>query len=339
MLILFVIKFYPMKAKAKLQIIILLCSIYSFSTHAQAVDYSDAKNWAVLPTFSNDQLKSYVKDSSWIKKADVFYVYPTLFLDKKDSNWNIDINQNEQRTKVINQAVKFQASAWAESGRLFVPFYRQAHIRSYRMLNQGGKEALLLAYSDVKEAFSYYLKNHNQGRPIILAGHSQGSTHLSLLLKEFFDGTPLQKQLVAAYIPGIGIEGTMFTSLSLMKSPSENYGFVTWNTFKRRINEDKYERWYKGKLVVNPVTWDMSQFAEKSKHKGFLFWNSKMYQKSFSTTLIDGAIWITTPNFPYKYLAARMDDFHLGDVNLFWEDIRTNSKLRLDHWFEEREGR
>ncbi len=51
-----------MKAKAKLQIIILLCSIYSFSTHAQAVDYSDAKNWAVLPTFSNDQLKSYVKD-------------------------------------------------------------------------------------------------------------------------------------------------------------------------------------------------------------------------------------------------------------------------------------
>jgi hypothetical protein len=328
-----------MKAEAKLQIIILLLSINSFFTHSQQIDYADAKSWAVLPSFTNDQLKNYINDSSWIKKADVFYVYPTLFMDKKDTNWNIQIDQSEQRTKVINQAVKFQASAWAESGRLFVPFYRQAHIRSYNLINQGGKEALLFAYSDIKEAFSYYLKNFNQGRPIILAGHSQGSTHLSLLLKDFFDGTPLQKQLVAAYIPGIGIEGTMFSSLSLMKNPSENYGFVTWNTFKKRINQDKYERWYKGKLVINPITWDMSQFAEKNKHKGFLFWNSKMYRNSFATTVIDGAIWITTPNFPYKYLAARMDDYHLGDVNLFWEDIRANSKLRLKHWFEDQVNR
>jgi hypothetical protein len=34
-----------------------------------------------------------------------------------------------------------------------------------------------------------------------------------------------------------------------------------------------------------------------------------------------------------------MDDFHLGDINLFWEDIRTNSKLRLAHWFEDQAGR
>lgn len=328
-----------MKAKAKLQIIILSSTISCFCANAQPIDYSDSKNWAVLPSFSNVQLKSYIKDSSWIKKADVFYVYPTLFLDKKDTSWNIDVNEIEQRKKVLNQAVKFQASAWAESGRLFVPFYRQAHIRSYRLLNQGGKEALLLAYSDIKEAFAYYLNNYNQGRPIILAGHSQGSTHLSLLLKEFFDGSSLQKQLVAAYLPGIGIERSMFLSLNLMKNPSENYGFVTWNTFKKRINKEKYTRWYKGKLVINPVTWDLSQYAEKSKHKGFLFWNSKMYRESFSTNLIDGAIWITTPNFPYKYLAARMDDFHLGDVNLFWEDIRLNSKIRLNHWFEDQKNR
>lgn len=328
-----------MKAKAKLQIIILSSTISCFCMNAQSIDYSDSKNWAVLPSFSNEQLKSYIKDSTWIKKADVFYVYPTLFIDKKDTLWNIDLNEIEQRKKVLNQAVKFQASAWAESGRLFVPFYRQAHIRSYRLLNQGGKEALLLAYSDIKEAFAYYLKNYNQGRPIILAGHSQGSTHLSLLLKEFFDGSSLQKQLVAAYLPGIGIERSMFLSLNLMKNPSENYGFVTWNTFKKRINKEKYTRWYKGKLVINPVTWDLSQYAEKSKHKGFLFWNSKMYRESFSTNLIDGAIWITTPNFPFKYLAARMDDFHLGDVNLFWEDIRVNSKIRLNHWFEDQKNR
>jgi hypothetical protein len=323
-----------MKTKTKILIIILFIIFTNKLAHSQQIDYSESVNWAVLPTFQNDLIKEFVRDSSLISKADVFYVYPTLFLEEKDTAWNIEINESEQRNKVLRQAVKFQASAWAESGRLFVPFYRQAHIRAYRQLDKGGREALLMAYSDVRKAFLYYLQNENNGRPIILAGHSQGSTHLSLLLKEFFDGTDLQKQLVAAYIPGIGIEPSMFSNLQLMKKPNENFGFVTWNTFKRKLNQDKYERWYKGKLVINPVTWDLSPLAEKEQHRGFLFWNNKMYDKSFSTNLIDGVIWITTPNFPYKYLSFRMDDYHVGDVNLFWEDIRQNSKLRLKNWLE-----
>jgi len=31
-------------------------------------------------------------------------------------------------------------------------------------------------------------------------------------------------------------------------------------------------------------------------------------------------------------MAFTMDDYHLGDVNLFWEDIRLNSKVRLQNW-------
>jgi hypothetical protein len=328
-----------MKTKAKILIIILFIIYVNKSAFAQNTDYSVSKNWAVLPMFKNELIQEFVKDSSLITKADVFYVYPTLFLDEKDTAWNIDINNSEQRNKILKQAVRFQATAWAESGRLFVPFYRQAHIRAYSQLEKGGRDALFVAYKDVQSAFKYYLENFNQGRPIILAGHSQGSTHLCLLLKEFFDGTELQKQLVAAYIPGIGIESSMFSHLELMKQPNENFGFVTWNTFKRKLNYEKYERWYKGKLVINPVTWDLSQVAEKEKHCGFLFWNNKMYRQSFTTNLIDGVIWISTPNFPYKYLAFRLDDYHIGDVNLFWEDIRQNSKLRLTNWLESNKSR
>jgi hypothetical protein len=327
-----------MKSKAKILIIILFLIYANKLAFTQKVDYSDSKNWAVLPSFKNELIKEFIQDSSLISKADVFYVYPTLFLDKKDTLWNIDLNESEQRNKVLKQAVKFQASAWAESGRLFVPFYRQAHIRAYSQLEKGGRDALILAYNDVKNAFEHYLSHYNKGRPIILAGHSQGSTHLALLLKEFFDGTELQNQLVAAYIPGIGIESSMFSNLQLMKKPNENFGFVTWNTFKRKLNSEKYERWYKGKLVINPVTWDLSQTAEKNKHQGFLFWNNKMYRQSFTTNLIDGVIWISTPNFPYKYLSIRMDDYHVGDVNLFWEDIRQNSKIRLRNWLENNVG-
>ena len=36
---------------------------------------------------------------------------------------------------------------------------------------------LALAYQDVSDAFKYYLENENNGRPIILAGFSQGSDY------------------------------------------------------------------------------------------------------------------------------------------------------------------
>ena len=93
---------------------------------------------------------------------------------------------------------------------------------------------------------------------------------------------------------------------------------------------DRYEMWYKGKAVINPVTWTTDKLAERKQHKGFLFSNNKLYKHSFSTHLIDGAIWISRPHFPYWTIAWSLDDYHIGDVNLFWEDVKVNSKLRLN---------
>jgi hypothetical protein len=178
-----------------------LLNILTSHCFSQAVDYSLTQNWAVLPGAYPSGLQSKVSDTTLWADVDVFYVYPTLLLDKKDERWNVDLADREQQKKVIESAVKYQASAWADAGRMYVPFYRQAHIRSYYTLEEGGRDALLFAYEDVKNAFQYYLDHYNHGRPIILAGHSQGSTHLRMILRDFFDNKPLQSQLVAAYIP------------------------------------------------------------------------------------------------------------------------------------------
>ena len=61
-------------------------------------------------------------------------------------------------------------------------------------------QAFELAYQDVKKAFEYYLEHYNNGRPIIIASHSKGSTHTIRLLKEFFDGKQLKEKLVMAYL-------------------------------------------------------------------------------------------------------------------------------------------
>lgn len=307
-------------------LIFVFCSCTLLFGQDSLIDYSKQDNWAVLPSFYPEEINEFIK-SDPLTGIDVFYVYPTLILSEKDERWNVPIEDEKQRENVIRSAVRFQASAWANAGELYVPYYRQAHIRSYYNLENGGRNALLLAYSDVKAAFQYYLENYNKGKGIILAGHSQGATHLSLLLKDFFDGKPLQDQLIAAYLPGIGLANEEFKTIKLMTTSSQIGGFVTWNTFKKKFDENFY-RWYKGKAVINPVTWDTTNVAVRENHRGFLFSNGKMYSKSFTTNLADGVVWITTPRFPYRYLSFTMKHYHLGDVNLFWEDIRINAIQR-----------
>ena len=135
---------------------------------AQETEYQNLTNWAVHPSLTNRVFEGYIKDSANIEKVDVFYIYPTMFLDKQDLRWNIPIDDSVFQKRVLENAIKFQASAFAEGGRMFAPYYSQAHIRAYRNLENGGRNALLLAYGDVRAAFVHYLANYNNGRPIIL---------------------------------------------------------------------------------------------------------------------------------------------------------------------------
>jgi hypothetical protein len=295
-------------------------------------DYEDEKNWAVLPSTYTKKLKEVTANTTL--EADVFYVYPTLINGKKDTRWNVAVDDAEQNDIVLNKAVHFQASAWATSGNVYVPYYRQAHIRSYRMLDDGGNEALMLAYSDIKAAFKVYLEKYNNGRPIIIASHSQGTTHTTLLLKDFFDGKPLQNQLVAAYLIGIGTKKDEFKTIQVMTKPNEIGGFVSWNTYKKNKLPKKYTNWYKGKVASNPITWDTTKTTERAAHKGFLFSNNKIYDKALKLEVIDGMVWTTLPRFPLRVFVIFKKNYHVGDVNLFWKDIQENAELRVKNWLE-----
>ena len=76
-----------------------------------------------------------------------------------------------------------------------------------------GVKALDLAYNDIREAFIHYLENFNQGKPIIIASHSQGTIHAKRLISEFIDGKELQKQLIAAYLVGMKVNQDEFNNI------------------------------------------------------------------------------------------------------------------------------
>ena len=312
--------------------------IPTFSTQQQPAvpNYETVATWAILPDAYPENLKHWQTDTTNLE-ADVFYIYPTLNTEKKDLRWNVPVTDAIQNVKVIDKAVYFQASAFLNAGKLYVPYYRQAHLRSYSQFENGGKEALNLAYGDVKAAFKIYLEKYNHGRPIIIAAHSQGTTHAIQLLKDFFDGKPLQNQLIAAYLPGIAIKKKEFEHIKLMTNPRETGGFVSWNTFKKNYYPKKYEEWFKGKEVSNPIDWNNSTESERLDHKGFLFTNDKLYAQALQVYVKDGVLWISLPHFPYRLLVLAKKRYHAGDINLFWEDIRENSVLRVKSYLKKQQ--
>ena len=309
-------------------------SEFSLSSSPTEPDYNNEENWAVLPSLWNQSLEEIVGKPEE-KRADVFYVYPTLLTDKNDPSWNADIKDISIRREILEKAVAFQASAWVKAANLYVPFYRQAHYRIFfEPYSKQGKGAGVIAYQDVKKAFEYYLENYNNLNPIIIAAHSQGSIHAVRLLKDFFDGKPLQKRLIAAYLVGTRVNTDEFSSIPLLKRPEAVGGFVSWNTYKMNHLPKSYEKWYKGGVVSNPITWDESNTGPIERHLGVLTSNREIYPNSLSVQKIDGMLWSTLPKIKKRLLFSFVKNYHFADINLFWKDIQLNAVVRKDNWFK-----
>jgi hypothetical protein len=301
----------------------------SFLPSTHEIDYAALKHWAVYSSISSEGNE--IGAAFDATSADVFYVYPTLLVDKKDISWNTTIDDDKVNADVMKWILPYQAAAWADAGRLFVPFYRQNHYRAFfePYRNQGGNAAIALAFADVKAAFDHYLAHENKGRPIILAGHSQGALHLKRLLQEYFDGKPLQSQLVAAYLIGTRILEDEFKELKPLFSPDQIGGYVSWNSYKKG-KYPKYYGWYNNAVTTNPVTWDASKKSLISDHKGLLYYDNIIYKKSLEVEKINGMLWVSLPKVPKRFWMSFVKDYHRFDVTLFWEDIRQNALQRVE---------
>lgn len=305
--------------------------------HPSVPDYSQEESWSALP-FRHDAADVIPKTEDWVndslKKIDVFFVHPTTY--KKGENWNADIQNKKLNKKVDRKPVHYQASAFNETCRIYAPRYRQAIVDVFFHPSEDGEKALELAYSDVKSAFKYYLENYNKGRPIIIASHSQGTRHARQLLQEFFDGTAIQQQLVAAYIVGFTVEENMYTSLKLCEEPTQTGCYISWMSYRTGYEpEDPY---HKETVCVNPLTWTTdTAFVDKAKSLGTVVLNLSNKHENATAAQIrhdDGDyLWVDTKAPIIKLFKI----LHIMDYNLFWYDIRENVKDRVNAYLDKKD--
>ncbi|MFZ4519438.1 MAG: DUF3089 domain-containing protein [Microthrixaceae bacterium] len=188
--------------------------------------YADPVNWLCRPDRSDDacdidldatlvradgttEVQPYRPASD--PAADCFYVYPTISGDPPP---NADLVAGpEERTVVANQFARFGSVC-----RLFAPVYRQVPLAGLSALGATTTTAPpagtpsaptpgQVAYADVLDAWRQYLANDNDGRPVVLIGHSQGSGHLVRLLTEAIVTEPaVRGRLVAAVLAGNNVK-------------------------------------------------------------------------------------------------------------------------------------
>lgn len=192
------------------------------------------------------------------------------------------------------------------------------------------KAAFDLAYSDVKAAFQYYLDHYNQGRPIVIASHSQGTTHTQRLLKEFFSGTNLRNRLVAAYLIGMPVPANSFPDIPVCRDSTQTGCFLSWRTFREGYEEKPYDAMDSITTVVNPLTWSTSpEAATKEMNKGAVLYKfNKVYKATNDARIHGNILWISKPKFPGSAF-YKSRNYHIGDINLFYVNIREDVRRRV----------
>ena len=122
------------------------------------IDYSLEENWAYYAVGED-------------KAADLFLIAPSV--DTGDA-FLMSLDDEKTKEKFLG-ALNMERGIYEENTRMYAPYYRQATLKVYGLDADEREQYMQEAYRDISDAFSYYLDNENDGRPIVLAGFSQGA--------------------------------------------------------------------------------------------------------------------------------------------------------------------
>ena len=328
--------------------ILIFLMLISFKSYCQPKDnydkvkkidvthYELMKNWAAHP-WKKDNADSIPKDLVNLETkdsiADVFFIHPTTYTQKDFKEWNADLNDEKLNQNTDNTAILYQASVFNKSSRVFAPRYRQAHINAFYINQDTASQFFDLAYKDIKNAFEYYLEHYNNGRPIIIASHSQGTKHAGRLMKEFFENKPLYKQLICAYIIGMPIPENYFTSIPPCGDANQTGCFVGWRTYKEGYTPEFVKNEKFKCIVVNPLSWKLNEdYVSIKMNRGGVLKNfNKIVPKVVDAKISNNILWSCKPNvFGKMFFTAK--NFHIGDINLFYMNIRENVDVRIQSY-------
>lgn len=297
-------------------------------------DYSKEDNWMVIPEITHE--------------VDTFYLYPTCYTDDSQEAKPIcDIDDEAVRTKA-QFIYENQATVFEESTNVFVPYYRQSNINQVASMDSKQLEEYQKKEqrTDVYAALDYYFEHYNNGRPFIIAGHSQGSIMTRIVLGEYMEAHPeYYERMVVAYVIGYSITSDFLKEhpyLKFAEGADDTGVIVSWNTegpgnkgHHNLVVED-------GAISINPINWERDDtYASADENLGSRIFNEETgtyeIKQGFADAQLDtgrGVVICTTNKVEYVTSAEIFgpESLHSNDYALYYENLRENIKVRIENY-------
>lgn len=278
------------------------------------LDYSDPENWMFLPEETT-------------KEVDVIYLYPSAYgIANAVEDDVADIDDVSMRMMAIYYASS-QASVFEESCNVYVPYYRQFTVNSLvDMIDKSPESMQYIASQDIYNMLDYYFENLNEGRPFVLAGHSQGSVWLTVVLEDYMKEHPeYYERMVAAYVIGYSVTEEYLERNSHLKfaEASDDTGVIISYNTEGPGNKDAYNCVVRdGAVAINPINWKLDDTyafngnadAKVDTDRGVIICTTMQ-----NTTEIKEAL--------AEYFGE--ESFHLYDYSLYYGDLQKNVADRI----------
>lgn len=297
------------------------------------IDYSDQDSWVYYSIGEG-------------KDVDVFMCCPTV--DTLDEE-NMSL-ENEVLRKAFVGALNMQRGIYEDNGRLYAPYYRQMAMCGYKLEDKEETERRIqIAYKDISDAFAYYLEHENDGRPIVLAGFSQGADMCYRLLEEYFGKKEIQEKLVAVYAIGWACTDEMigkYPQIVPAKSADDLGVVITFDCETPEVTSTIVNPAGQKGYCINPLNWKTDATpADKSENLGARFMSSKGEIKREEAGLcgcyIDeerGVLKVPDLNpadYPAKLDILPEGAYHIYDYQFFYRNLQENVRHRIELYMEQ----
>jgi len=302
-------------------------------------DYSKGENWMV-------------KQDNGDKKVDVFFLYPTASTtDCKDQ-----INPITSTVKSLAYVAYDRGpSCFEEYANIFAPYYRQVSAVGIAGCKNGDAFSNTIYNSvvrtDAYAALDYYFEHYNNGKPFILASHSQGSFTMRHVLSEYMAlHKDYYSRMIAAYTLGTCYNQeylTKYTHVKMATGATDTGVVITWNTYTASptYDEDCFLIYGTNPYCINPLNWKVDDtYAPISENKGSFNVSTHLVDEGATDTKIDlekhALVCPTAPSKGYAPIVVPAitkifgtNTLHFDDWNLFYKNIQENAKTRIEAYF------
>ena len=306
------------------------------SEDAGAPDYSKKACWYKLPEIT--------------KEFDTFYIYSTMYMGANEGDPAYATLDNAEMLNAIKVEHAIKSSVFEESTNLFIPYYRQSSMKNAAetFMKDGDIDAALIGkpYGDITTALDYYFENYNNGRPFVIAGHSQGAAILRLVLKKYFKEHPdYYERMVAAYAIGYSITKEDLEANPHMKfatGETDTGVIISWHAEGPKNVEANLPLpsviILKNGIAINPLNWKRDEtYAPASMNLGSIVIDEKTgateirdIEGDAQVCLARGTVVTNAKAVPNEMVdLAGPQCYHQDDYSIFYNNIKDNVAKRI----------